>query len=330
MQRKALLGEDGPLLALQGVPLGVLLRLLQEGADEPLRVPAAAGAAETRGGERLGDGAARHGARELQVGVVEERGPHHVHDDPPDRQLRRAQFGDAVRGLLDGHLLQQRHQVHRRLRRLEDTHHGLCLIVYRADLGEPRDLVVHVQEARDPPGGRRVHDHVVIGELSALVLPAHGLARLAGEEHVPDAGRDGGREVDGAELLQGPSGAPQFVEHLEVVQKGQFGIYGEGVHLPAARSDGDLPLLVGQRFCLEELRDALSALDLHEEGALALCGEGEREGRGYRGLAGTALAADDLEPAHVFEPNQSTAGVRRRLWTTCARGPPRQRLQSAT
>ncbi len=125
-------------------------------------------------------------------------------------------------------------------------------------------------------------------------------------------------------------GAAQFVEHLEVVQKGQFGVDGEGVHLPAPRSDGDLPLFVGQRFCFEELRDALSALDLDEEGALALGREGEREGRGYRGLAGTALAADDLEPAHVFELNQSAAVLRRRLWTTCARDPPRQRLQSAT
>ena len=69
---------------------------------------------------------------------------------------------------------------------------------------------------------------------------------------------------------------------------------------PPPGSDGDLALLVGQRLRLEELRDALPALDLDEEGALALGREGEREGGGDRGLAGAALAADDLEPAHVI------------------------------
>lgn len=228
----------------------------------------------------------------------------------------------------------------RRLRGLEDPHDRLGLIVYRADLRETRDLVVDVQEAGDAACGGCVHHHVVVREAAGLLLAPYRLTGLAGEEHVAQSGRDGGREVDRAELFQGAARAAQFVEHLEVVQQRQFGVDGEGVHLPAPRSDGDLPLLVGQRFCFEELRDALSALDLDEEGALALGREGEREGRGYRGLAGTALAADDLEPAHVFEPNQSAAGVSRRLWTSCAfgrraaggsgGGGGRQRLQSAT
>lgn len=47
-----------------------------------------------------------------------------------------------------------------------------------------------------------------------------------------------------------------------------------------------------------------------------LRGEGEGEGGGDRGLSGPTLAADDLEPAHVFEPNQSVRKLRDSLWTT--------------
>ncbi|KEG40478.1 hypothetical protein DJ64_09005 [Streptomyces griseorubens] len=118
------------------------------------------------------------------------------------------------------------------------------------------------------------------------------------------AGPRGG-EVDRAELAQGPAGAAEFVEHLEVVQKGQFGVDGEGEHLPAPGSDGDLPLLVRQRLRLEELRDALPALDLDEKRPLPLLGQGQRQSGGHRGLAGSALATHDLEPAHAFEPKCS-------------------------
>ncbi|GGJ42563.1 hypothetical protein GCM10010121_062110 [Streptomyces brasiliensis] len=88
--------------------------------------------------------------------------------------------------------------------------------------------------------------------------------------------------------------------------------------LTAPGSDGDLPLLIGQRLRLEELRDALPALDLHEERPLPLGGEGQREGRGDRRLSGPALTADDLEPAHVLETNQSACRLRGRLWITAA------------
>ncbi|MGW5122088.1 hypothetical protein ACWEQ8_42740, partial [Streptomyces noursei] len=37
--------------------------------------------------------------------------------------------GTRGSGALDGHLLQERHQVHRRLGGLQDAHHGLRLIV---------------------------------------------------------------------------------------------------------------------------------------------------------------------------------------------------------
>ncbi|CAM5270208.1 hypothetical protein SCANM63S_02862 [Streptomyces canarius] len=221
---------------------------------------------------------------------------------------------------------------HGRLRRLQHPHDGLCLIVYGADLREARHLVVDVQEAGDAAGRRGVHDDVVVGEPPRPVLAAHRLARLAGQQDVPEAGRDGGREVDRAQLLQRPARAAELVEHLEIVQKGQFRIDGEGVHLAAARSDRDLPLLVRKCFRLEELRDALPALDLHEKRPLPLGREGQRECGGDRRLSGPALAADDLEPAHIFETNQSGRHSRGRLWITGAvvgrRTLRSQRLQS--
>lgn len=262
------------------------------------------GAGHACPGERFGDllaAAARGGAQRV---LVQQMRAHHVHDDPAHRQLGRLELGDAVGGLLDRHLLQEGHQMDRGLGGLQHPHHGLGLIVYRAYPGQPRHLVVHVEEAGDAAGRRGVHDHVVVDEPVLLVLAAHRLAGLAGQQDVPDAGRDRGGEVDRAELLERPARAAELVEHLEVVEEGALGVDREGVHLPAARCDGDLALLVGEGFRLEELGDALSALDLDEEGAPALGREGEREGGGDRGLTGTALAADDLEPAHVFEPNQ--------------------------
>ena len=53
---------------------------------------------------------ARSGERELIRG--EHRRARHVDEDPADRQIVSAELCDAVDGLLDRHLLQQRHQVH--------------------------------------------------------------------------------------------------------------------------------------------------------------------------------------------------------------------------
>ncbi|GAA3052612.1 hypothetical protein GCM10020000_37720 [Streptomyces olivoverticillatus] len=100
---------------------------------------------------------------------------------------------------------------------------------------------------------------------------------------------------------------------MQVVQQGALGVDGEGEDLSTARCDRDLAFLIGQRLRLEELRDALPAFDLDQQSAFALGGEGKREGRGDRGLAGSALAADDMEPAHDLEPNQSPRGLRTRL-----------------
>ena len=69
---------------------------------------------------------------------------------------------DAVDRLLHGHLLQQRHEVHRGLRRAEDRHDAVGLGLDRADLGQAADLGADVEEPRDAAGRRRVeHDGVV-------------------------------------------------------------------------------------------------------------------------------------------------------------------------
>jgi len=206
------------------------------------------------------------------------------------------QFGDAVHRLLNRHLLQQRHQVDRGLRRFQHPHHGLRLVVYRADPGQARHLVVDVEETGDPAGRRRVEHHRVVHRPARLVLAAHRLADLAGEQHVAQAGGDGGGEVDRAELLQRPAGPAELVEHVEVVEHRQLGVDRQCVHLAAARRGGDLPLLVRQRLGLEELGDALPLLDLTEQHAAALGREGERERGGDRGLSRAALARHDMEP----------------------------------
>lgn len=227
--------------ALQLDPLGVFARLLQQGVDQPVRQAAAAGAAQTGLGERLGDARTRPAGGAVEGAVVQQRRAGHVDDDAAHGDAGGAQLGDAVGGLLDRHLLQERHQMHRGLGRLEDAHHGLRLIVDRADLREAGDLVVDVQKAGDPAGRRGVHHDRVVDELSALVLAAHRFARLAGQQDVPQTRRDGRGEVDRAELLQRPARAAELVEHLEVVQKGAFGVDGQGVDLPARPSSGAAP-----------------------------------------------------------------------------------------
>ena len=57
--------------------------------------------------------------------------------DRADRQAGRAQLGDRVDGLLDRHLLQQRHQVDRRLRRAQHRHHAVAWVWIGPILASP-------------------------------------------------------------------------------------------------------------------------------------------------------------------------------------------------
>ena len=166
---------------------------------------------------------------------------------------------------------------------------------------EPGDLGVDVEEAHDAPGRRRVQDDRVVRRPHLLLLALDGLDDLAGEQHVAHAGRDRRREVDGAEPLERTAGAAQVVEHLEVLEQGLLGVDGEREHLAAAGRHGDLPLLVRQRRGVEELGDALPALDLGEQDPAAVGCERECERRRDRRLPGAAFAGDDVQ-AHPAEP----------------------------
>ena len=129
----------------------------------------------------------------------------------------------------------------------------------------------------------------------------HRLVDLAGQQHVAHARRDGGREVDDAEPVERLAGAAEPVVHREVLQQRRL-----GVDVPARTTVaavrrapcGDPALLVGQRGDVEELGDALAALDLAQQHVLAAGGQRQRQRGGDRRLAGAALAGDDVQ-AHV-------------------------------
>ena len=72
------------------------------------------------------------------------------------------QLGDRVHRLLDRHLLQQRHHVHRGHRGAQQRRHPLALGLDRADLGQPGGLGGDVEEAPDPAGRRGVQHHRVV------------------------------------------------------------------------------------------------------------------------------------------------------------------------
>ena len=138
-------------------------------------------------------------------------------------------------------------------------------------------------------------------------------------QHVAEARRDRRREVDRAHLAQRPAGPAQVVEHVEVVEEGLLDVDGQRLHLAAAAGDGDPALLVGQRRGVEQLGDALPALGLDQQHRSAVGGQGEGQGGGDGGLAGPALAGDDVQ-AHggredgsgLTRPSVGAAGGRRR------------------
>ena len=152
----------------------------------------------------------------------------------PTGMPQRGQLGDRVDGLLDRHLLQQRHHVHRGHRRAQQRGHALALGLDRAHLGQPGGLRGHVEEPADPAGRRRVQHHRVVRPggrptvrvVASLTLPVSSTSRRPG--------RDGGGEVDRAELAQRPAGRAQLVEHVQVLQQRLLGVHRERAHLAAA------------------------------------------------------------------------------------------------
>ncbi len=72
-------------------------------------------------------------------------------------------------------------------------------------------------------------------------------------------------------------------------------IDGQPDDLATARGARDMALLVRERRDVEDLRDALSLLDLDEQHLAAARREGDRQRRGDGRLAGAALAAHDVQ-----------------------------------
>nr|BFE85461.1 hypothetical protein GCM10020093_080620 [Planobispora longispora] len=186
--------------------------------------------------------------------------------------------------------------MHRGLRRGDDPAHQVGVVLDGADPGQSGHLVGDVQEPYDPAGRRGVQHHRVVDPPAVLALAADGLGGLARDEDVAEARGDGGGEVDDAQLAQGAAGPAHAVEHLEVFEHGLLGIEGQRVDVPAAGRDGDLPFLVRQRRQIEDLGDPLTPLDLDQQDLATFRGEREGECGGHRGLAGAALAGDDVEP----------------------------------
>ena len=143
----------------------------------------------------------------------------------------------------------------------------------RPDLGQPGQLVVDVEELGDPAGGRGVqHDRVVLAGALVAAVAVGRLVDLAGQQHVAHARGDRGGELDrrrtgrapcrpgrGGSTCRGTPAAPTRRRWPARRRRRTAGRAGPG----------DQALLVGQRRDVEELRDALAALDLAQQHGLA-------------------------------------------------------------
>ena len=244
--------------------------------------------------------------RRPELVVGEPGGPDHIDHDPAELEAalgQAAQFRDPVQRLLHRHLLKNRDEVHRGLRRADHPLHGVGVGPDRPHLGQPGHLGRDIEETADPPGRRGIHHHRVV-DVDPTGPPPGGLGGLAGQQHVPQPRRDRGREVDDAEPGQGPARVPQVVEHLQVLDERRFGVGGQRVDVTAGHRRGPrrhrhLALSVGQRRAVEQLGDALPALHLHEQDPAPGRGQSKGQRAGHRRLAGAALAGDDVQP-HAF------------------------------
>ena len=89
---------------------------------------------------------------------------------------------------------------------------------------------------------------------------------------------------------------PEVVEHREVLEQRRLDVDRQRADLAAAGGDRDLAFLVRQRRQVEQPRDGLPLLDLDQQHPPALGGQRQGQRRGDRGLAGAALAGDDVQP----------------------------------
>jgi hypothetical protein len=85
------------------------------------------------------------------------------------------------------------------------------------------------------------------------------------------------------------------VEEVEVLEQRGLGIDGEREHLAVVQAQRDPPLAVRQRCDVEQRRDPLPSLDLAEQNLASLSGQGDCQGAGNGGLAGSALPRDHVQ-----------------------------------
>ena len=136
------------------------------------------------------------------------------------------------------------------------------------DLRQPGHLGVDVEEAGDAAGRRGVEHDGVVRPPAGAAAPDR-LVRLAGSSTSRSPGATVVAKSMAPIFLSDPAGAAQVVEHVEVLEQRLLGVDGEREDLAAVGRDGDPALLVGQRRGVEQLRDALPALDLEEQHAAA-------------------------------------------------------------
>jgi hypothetical protein len=268
--------QDGPDRAVGGVGQPVRHRRLAQPLED-LLVDAA---------EQLGQDPVHDHGGDVDPGVV----PHPVHqlDRLVDRHLLRRGHDDQAGGGPVGE------QVGQPARLLPDLAH----------VDQVVDGLGRGQLAHDVAGGRGVDHHQVVVVL--LDLPAD----LADGEDLPHAGGGGGHEVEHAS--QGPEPGHRREVELEVQVLPQRGL---GVHGHVPQVGGQPPGLEPRARRLEEVGQVALGVDLAGQGAPAVLGAEQGQGRGHRALPDPPLAGDEEQPAvEEVERHLAGAGVTTTWW----------------
>src|SRR5699024_12720770 len=108
---------------------------------------------------------------------------------------------------------------------------------------------------------------------------------LAREQHVPDAWRNGGREIDDAESIERSAGASHAVIHRQIFHQRGARVDRQPKDLAAAQSGRNSPLLVRQRRDIEKLGYTLPLLYFAEQHFPTPRGERHRGGRAHGAFA---------------------------------------------
>ncbi len=177
---------------------------------------------------------------------------------------------------------------------MQQLHHAVGLRVHRPALGQVGHRFGGVQEACDPACRRGIDNYRVVNRKLVLVQAHHRLFDLAGEQHVAQAGRDRRRELDRADAAHRPARDAEVVEHFEVFQERGLDVDRQGVNLAAPLGGRDLDLFIGQRWDVEELRNALAPLDFDEEDFAAPGRQGECQRGRDRRFARPAFARNEM------------------------------------